>query len=176
MVPITCNPLLISRKETETSVSAVWTYSCPCSNRPKGEQRIAQAAFATLRRARRLHSVRPGESAATKALRSRAFRPGKAYGKKIALKGRPTFGRYPQKGNLRQTRLDGISRTRESLPGVSDSEVLGETVNRLHASVSFETRGPAPEQMVRIARCLLLWKNGFSVKYGSANRRLAELV
>ena len=37
-------------------------------HRPKGEQRIAQA-----------------------------FRPGKAYGTKIALKGRPTFGRYSKK-------------------------------------------------------------------------------
>jgi hypothetical protein len=37
-------------------------------HRPKGEQRIAQA-----------------------------FRPGKAYGKKIALKGRPTFERYFEK-------------------------------------------------------------------------------
>jgi hypothetical protein len=46
---------------------AVWTFSRPCFNRPKGEQRIAQA-----------------------------LRPGKAYGKKIALKGRPTSGRYSQ--------------------------------------------------------------------------------
>ena len=45
-----------------------WTFYCACPNRPKGEQRIAQA-----------------------------FRPGKAYEKKIALKRRPTFGRYSQK-------------------------------------------------------------------------------
>ena len=62
----------------------VWTFACACSNRPKGEQRIAQAAFATLRRACSLRSVQPSEPAATKdfgelsrvALRSRAFRPG----------------------------------------------------------------------------------------------------
>ena len=52
-------------------------------NRPKGEQRIA-----------------------------RAFRPGKAYERKIALKGRPTSGRYYQKVNLRQKRLDGVSETK----------------------------------------------------------------
>jgi len=55
-----------------------WTFSCACSNRPKGQQRTAQAAFATLWRARSLYSVRPNESAATKAFRSRAFRPGTA--------------------------------------------------------------------------------------------------
>jgi hypothetical protein len=49
------------------SAPAVWTFSCVYSNRPKGEQRTAQA-----------------------------LRPGKAYGKKIALKGRPTSGRYSQ--------------------------------------------------------------------------------
>jgi hypothetical protein len=49
-------------------------FGCFC--RPKGENRTAQAAFATLRRARSLHSAWPSESAATKALRSLAFRPG----------------------------------------------------------------------------------------------------
>jgi len=43
-------------------------WSLDILHRPKGEQRIPQA-----------------------------FRPGKAYGKKIALKGRPTFERYSQK-------------------------------------------------------------------------------
>jgi hypothetical protein len=78
-----------SRDETKLA-RGVWTFSCACFNRPKGERRITQAAFATLRRASSLHSARPSESAATKALRSRAFRPGNHTHKELALKGRPS--------------------------------------------------------------------------------------
>ena len=47
---------------------AVWTFSRPCFNRPKGEERTAQG-----------------------------FSPGNVYVKGSALKGRPTAGRYSQK-------------------------------------------------------------------------------
>jgi hypothetical protein len=53
--------LALARSKDETKlVRRVWTFSCACSNRRKGEQRIAQA-----------------------------FRPGNHAHKEIALKGRP---------------------------------------------------------------------------------------
>ena len=103
--------------------------------RPKGEERTAQAAFATLRRARSLHSVRPSESAATKALRSRAFRPGNvpkgnrpestsspprgrfsaSAFRKDCLTRAADFGALFPKGNLRQKATRWHFRNYESL-------------------------------------------------------------
>ena len=54
-----------------------------CSNRPKGEQKIAQA-----------------------------LRPGKIYGKKIALKGRQTFGRYSQEITFVKSNSMAFQKTR----------------------------------------------------------------
>ena len=48
--------------DVASNAHAAWTFC-----RPKGENRTAQTAFATLRRARSLESDRPSESAATKA-------------------------------------------------------------------------------------------------------------